>query len=238
MKKLDIIIPIYNEGSSIINLIEKLNENISFNFNILICYDSDEDSSLPYLYKLNNKNIIFVKNPNKGPNSAILEGIKISDSNILLVYMADDYENISIIEDMTNLIDNGYDLVIPSRFISGGVFEGASFFKKYITIMGSLAIYYLAQLPFNDCTNAFKMFKKELKNHIIFKSKYGFTFAFELTIKSYLLNFNIVEYPSIWKENTDRKSNFKVVNWLPFYFYWLIYSFINIYFKKIKNIFS
>ena len=40
--------------------------------------------------------MVFVKNPTKGPNSAILEGIKKSSSNIILVYMADDFENIKI----------------------------------------------------------------------------------------------------------------------------------------------
>ena len=127
---------------------------------------------------------------------------------------------------MVNLIDKGNDLVIPSRFIPGGQTIGAKKIKKIITIIGSYLIYYLARIPFKDCTNAFKMFSKNLKDKIKFESTKGFTFALELTAKSYLLNFKIIEIPSIWIEVKNRKSNFKVFKWLPHYIYWLLFAIV------------
>ena len=136
---------------------------------------------------------------------------------------------------MVNLIDKGNDLVIPSRFIPGGQMIGAKKIKKIITIIGSYLIYYLARIPFKDCTNAFKMFSKNLKDKIKFESTKGFTFALELTAKSYLLNFKIIEIPSIWIEVKNRKSNFKVLKWIPYYIYWLSYSLIKNVLKKKNN---
>ena len=235
--KLDVIIPVYNEDENIILLLKKLEKEIICNFRVLICYDNENDSTLKYLKdtKLISKEILLIKNPKQGPNSAIIEGVRLSNAEITLVFMADDFENVKLINKMVNLIDKGNDLVVPSRFIPGGQMIGAKKIKKIITIIGSYLIYYLARIPFKDCTNAFKMFSKNLKDKIKFESTKGFTFALELTAKSYLLNFKIIEIPSIWIEVKNRKSNFKVLKWIPYYIYWLSYSVIKNVLKKKNN---
>ena len=228
MIKLDVIIPVYNEDENIIHLLKSLEEEIICNFRVLICYDSDSDKTLKYVKNKNiiDKEILLIKNPKQGPNSAIIEGIKSSRAEIILIYMADDFESIKLINNMIKLIEQGNELVIPSRFITGGKMLGAKKIKKIITVVGSYLIYYLARIPFKDCTNAFKMFSSGIKNKIKLDSTTGFTFALELTIKSYLLNLKIIEIPSIWIESKDRKSNFKMSRWIPHYIYWLAYAII------------
>ena len=237
--KLDIIIPVYNEDENIIQLLKALENEIVCNFRVLICYDSESDKTLKYLKNSSiiNKEILLIKNPKQGPNSAIIEGINSSKAEIILIYMADDFENVKLINNMVNLIERGNDLVIPSRFIPGGNMLGAKKIKKMITIIGSYLIYYFARIPFKDCTNSFKMFSASLKNKIKLDSTTGFTFALELTTKSYLLNLKITEIPSIWIETKNRKSNFKVYKWLPFYIYWLLFSIIKNGISRAKKIF-
>ena len=231
--KLDIIIPVYNEDKNIINLLKELEEKITCDFRILICYDNESDTTLNHLKNKNiiNKEILFIKNPKQGPNAAIIAGIESSIAKIILIYMADDFSNIGLINKMTDLVEKGNDLVIPSRFVTGGEMVGAKMIKKAITLGGSYLIYYIGRIPFKDCTNAFKMFSANLKNKINFESKIGFTFALELVIKSYLLKLKIVEIPSSWIELKNRKSNFKMIKWLPHYIYWLLYA-------MTKNIFK
>ena len=235
MMKLDIIIPVYNEDENIIRLLKALEDEVVCNFRVLICYDSESDKTLKYVKNKNiiNKEILLIKNPKQGPNSAIIEGINSSKAEIILIYMADDFENVKLINNMINLIERGNELVMPSRFITGGKMLGANKIKKMITIIGSYLIYYLARIPFKDCTNAFKMFSASLKNKIKLDSTTGFTFAMELTTKSYLLNLKIIEIPSVWIETKNRKSNFKIFKWLPYYIYWLIYSMIKNLFKRL-----
>ena len=236
MNKLDIIIPVYNEDKNIISLLQKLEKEIVCNFRILICYDSETDKTLECLKNINviSKEILLVKNPKKGPNSAIIEGIRFTNAEIILIYMADDFENVKLINSMINLIEHGNELVIPSRFINGGKMLGANKIKKAITVIGSFLIYYVARIPFKDCTNAFKMFSANLKDKIKLDSTTGFTFALELTVKSYLSNLKITEIPSVWIEAKNRKSTFKVYKWLPYYIYWLVYSIIKNLFKRPK----
>ena len=235
--KLDIIIPVYNEDENITRLLKALEDEVACNFRVLICYDSETDKTLEHFKNTNviSKEILLIKNPKQGPNSAIIEGIKLSNAEIILIYMADDFENIKLINGMINLIVQGNDLVIPSRFISGGKMISNKKIKKMLSTFGAYLMYYLVRIPFKDCTNAFKMFSKNLKEKIKFESTKGFTFALELTTKSYLLNLKIIEIPSIWVEVKNRKSNFKLLKWLPYYIYWLIYSLIKIFFKDKNN---
>ena len=237
MAKLDIIIPVYNEDENIIKLFKLLDSTVICNFRILICYDNETDKTLKHLKNLNiiKNEIKLIKNPKQGPNSAIIEGIKSSNSKIILVYMADDFENIKLINEMVDLIEKGNDLVIPSRFITGGKMLGAVKSKEMVTRIGSNLIYYLAGIPYKDCTNAFKMFSASITDVIKFESTMGFTFALELVVKSYFLKLKIIEVPSTWIEVKNRKSNFKMIKWIPYYIYWLLYSMIKTYILKIKR---
>ena len=240
MLKLDIIIPVYNEDENIVRLLQSLENEITCNFRVLICYDAETDTTLKYIKdnKIIKSEVLLIRNPRKGPNSAIIKGIDSSNAKIILVYMADDFENIKLINRMTNLIELGNDLIIPTRFMPGGKMLGAVKIKEIVTKIGSYLIYYLARIPFKDCTNAFKMFSANLKDKIKFDSTTGFTFALELVAKSYFLKLKIIEIPSTWVEIKNRKSNFKIFKWIPYYIYWLLYSMIKNYTLKIKRSFK
>ncbi len=224
--KLDIIIPVFNEEKIILELLSNLSKSIKCEFRILICYDYDEDPTLKEISNSNidNQKYIFIKNESSGPNKAILTGIKNSNAEIVLVYMVDDLINITLINKMVNLIDSGYDLIIPSRFIDGGKFLGANYFKKMITVLGFMSLHNIAGIPYKDCTNAFKIFRKDILKNFNLTSNYGFTYALELTIKSHYKNIRILEIPSEWIEIDGRNSKFKIFSWLPYYLYWFFYA--------------
>ena len=44
--KLDIIIPVYNEGKNIISTLDSIFSNVKSSFDILICYDFDADDTI------------------------------------------------------------------------------------------------------------------------------------------------------------------------------------------------
>ena len=63
--KIDIIIPVFNEGTNIISTLESIFINVKNNFTILICYDFVEDNTLSTIQasKFNKfENIKFIKN--------------------------------------------------------------------------------------------------------------------------------------------------------------------------------
>ena len=44
--------------------------------------------------------------------------------------MSDDFENINLLNKMFNLGNDGYDLIIPSRYVKNGEFINAKFYKN------------------------------------------------------------------------------------------------------------
>ena len=50
---IDIIIPVFNEGESIVNVLKLLEEKVNTKFRVLICYDFDEDTSISIVREKN-----------------------------------------------------------------------------------------------------------------------------------------------------------------------------------------
>ena len=60
--KLDIIIPVYNEDENIVRLLKAIEDEVSCNFRVLICYDSETDKTLEFLKKTNSEIICWDDN--------------------------------------------------------------------------------------------------------------------------------------------------------------------------------
>ena len=94
----EIVIPVFNEGEKVLKLMELFERNIKNNFRVLFCYDLANDNifELDDQLKKFNFEIKYVKNPLKGPCSAIKEGFKLAKSDCVIVYPADDFLNYNI----------------------------------------------------------------------------------------------------------------------------------------------
>ena len=228
---LQIIIPVYNEPKEILSLIDNLVNKLEINFNILIAYDFDNDRTIEFLNKSPHLNKInFVKNKSYGPNGAILTAIEEVEAEFFVVYMADDFHNIDLIEKMYNFNQSKnliYDVIIPSRFIKGGRMENCPFPKNILVRLGNKFLSFILN-DVTDSTNAFKFFNTISFRSIDIVSKKGFIFALEAIIKLKIKGSKFYEFPSYWIERKNGKSNFKIIKWLPYYFYWLIYVFFKI----------
>ena len=106
---LEIVIPIYNEGKNVIKLLNKFEEFVRINFRVLLCYDLDDDDIFHYKNELKKFKfeILFVKNSDIGPSSAIKRGLYFGNSDCVIVYPADDFLNINIIDKMYLAFKNG-----------------------------------------------------------------------------------------------------------------------------------
>ena len=111
--------------------------------------------------------ILLVKNPNRGPCSAVIEGIKNCKAEIIMTIPADENLEYNFLKTMLNHINDGNDLVITSRIIKGGRMIGAPKLKKIIAVVGSFLISNFALIPIRDATNCFKMFRKSMKMCVV-----------------------------------------------------------------------
>ena len=223
--ELDILIPVFNEDKVIIKTIKNILSVVKCNYNILICYDYDEDPTLKIIKENfdNDSKIIFVKNFSQGFNNALISGFNSSSAEALIIFMADDHNNHNIINLCYEKFKEGYHVVCPSRFIKGGKMIGNPFLKGFLANCVSFFLFNFTTFPIKDSTNSFRLFSKELIDKIKMESKKGFTLSLELTAKAHRLGYKITEIPTIWIEREKGTSRFKLISFILPYTKWFFY---------------
>lgn len=231
---LEIVIPIYNEGDKVIKLLNMFNSFVKNKFRVLLCYDNEKDNIFEYKNELKNYKfeIVMVKNSFTGPCHAIKQGLLYSDSDCVIVFPADDFLNINLIDQMYSLYKNGNDVVVPSRFMKGGSMIGCPIIKEILVRSASIILFYFSNIGVRDATNGFRLFSRNLLNKVNIESSKGFAYSLELLAKSKKLGMQSCELPAKWEEREFKsKSRFKLLYWLPEYLRWFFYCLLNSWFK-------
>ncbi|MGZ3744002.1 MAG: glycosyltransferase family 2 protein [Pseudobdellovibrionaceae bacterium] len=225
---LDIIIPVFNEGENIINVLGSLKKGVKASFRVLICYDFEEDDTLPVVRRFMQDNVIeveFVKNPSRGPHSAVLSGFRASQAPAVLVFPGDDDYNAPKLDQMLQKMNEGFEIVCASRFITGGSMVGCPWLKSFLVRASAFTLYHLARVPTHDPSNGFRMFSRNILKSIPIESTQGFTYSLEILVKAHRQGFKIAEIPVEWFERTAGQSHFRVGGWLFAYLRWYFYAF-------------
>ena len=235
---IDLIIPVFNEGEQIVKLLKKIKSETISNKNIFLCYDNELDDIFMHkdsIAKLNNERlkIYFLKNPNEGPCTAVINGLISSPSDCKIVYPADDFLNINLIDKMSDIFfDKKVDIVVASRFIEGGSMKGCPLIKSILVQVASYTLFKFSSIPVRDASNGFRLFSKKLLKNVKIESKLGFAYSLELLVKCNRLNMKIEEIPAKWEERKIGKSNFKIFKWIKEYLRWYIYGLKTSWLKK------
>ena len=225
---IDIIIPVKNDNENILKLIPKLLKHLKYDFIISICYDPNDPitNNEDEIKKIYGKTQ-FLKNPAHGPCEAIKYGLFQTINDCKIVYPADDFLNISLINKMYEEFKLGADLVVASRFIKGGSMKGCPLLKSILVRAASFSLFYLSTIPVRDASNGFRLFSKNLLTNCGIESTKGFSYSLELLVKADRYKYKIVEVPAQWEERSVGQSNFKIGMWLTSYLKWYFYGLAN-----------
>src|SRR5882672_5941425 len=100
--ELDIVIPVYNEGNNILPVLDSFKRHVKTPCRVLICYDHENDNTLPVLrtYSQDAFPMQLVKNRGRGALGAVLSGFDESTAPAVLMYPADDDFNAPQIDGM------------------------------------------------------------------------------------------------------------------------------------------
>jgi dolichol-phosphate mannosyltransferase len=234
--RLDIVIPVYNEGANILKTLQSLQRAVKTPLRVLICYDREDDNTLPAIRdnadKLGGLAIDFVRNRGKGAHGAVLSGFAAGYAPFAAVLPADDDYNAEILDPMVWLAESGCDIVCASRFMPGGSMVGCPWLKAVLVRAGNFTLYHLARLPSHDASNGFRLFSRRTVSEIPIESDRGFCYSIELLVKAHRLGWRIGEVPARWIERTHGSSRFQVLKWLPSYLRWYFYAFATTYLRR------
>ena len=234
--RLDVIIPVYNEGDNILPTLQSLVRAVKTPLRVLICYDREDDNTLTAIR--NNRNALgalaieFVRNQGAGAHAAVLTGFAFSAAAFVVVMMADDDYNAGIIDAMVAKAENGCDIVCASRFMPGGSMVGCPLLKSALVRTGNFTLHHLSRLPTRDATNGFRLFARRVLDQIVIESDRGFCYSIELVVKCHRLHWRIAEVPAQWRERARGTSRFQVMKWLPAYLRWYFYAFATTYLRR------
>lgn len=226
--QVSVVIPVYNEGASVVPVIERVIDQVRIPCEILVVYDSPEDTTVPFLTELTGRfpQLRGLHNTyGRGPAFAIRFGIDNASSPVAVVTMSDGCDDPAQIEPLARLVDRGVVVAAASRYARSGQQVGGPVLKGLLSKMAGLTLFWFARVGTRDATNSFKAYSTRFVRSVGIESDKGFEIGIELVAKARRYRQPVAELPTIWLDRAFGDSNFKLWAWLSRYLHWYFYAF-------------
>lgn len=226
--RVSIIIPAYNEGDSIVPVLDRIAENVGLPYEILVAYDFPEDTTVPVVesYANSDHRVRPVMNTyGRGPANAIRFGIDQAEAEVVVVTMADGSDDTRQIDDLARMVERGVVVAAASRYAPGGQQVGGPALKGLLSKLAGRSLYWFCRVGTRDATNSFKAYSRSFVRDVGIDSRHGFELGLELTSKARRLRRPVAEIPTIWLDRTAGLSRFKLAAWIPKYLRWYFFAF-------------
>lgn len=195
MKKLSIVIPVYNEEHTIAETLKRVYKVRLDGWvkEILVIDDGSTDQTKKILNEWEKRVRIIYKEKNEGKGSALSIGLQESTGDIILIqdadleYSPDDYPVLLHPFENTQV-----DVVYGSRFLGSHLSTMFMYAQgnKFVTLMTNI----LFNSNITDMETGYKVFRKEVLKDMILRSK-RFDIEPELTVKALKKGYQIYEVP-------------------------------------------
>jgi len=214
---ISIILPTYNEKENIIDLIPKLDhliKKLNKKAEIIVVDDSSPDGTGDATLKLNQLygNIRLITRPKKeGMGAAIKEGFDNARGHILLSLDVDSLDTLEI-EKMLIKIEEGFDLVVGSRYLQKGSYKKGlvkTFIKNRVSSLGNKFAKIMLGINLTDFSLNCRAIKKNVWENINVTEKSN-SFMLETIVKSHFKGYKIAEVPVTFNERKYGKSKLKL----------------------------
>ena len=223
--RVSVVIPAYQEGSSIIPVLDRLLESVSLPHEILVVVDLPDDSTIPFASRYAPQVRVLLNDYGRGPANAIRYGFDHASAPVVVVTMADGCDDPRQIDELTRLVERGVVIAAASRYMPGGMQVGGPFLKRSLSRLAGRTLYTFARVGTRDATNSFKAYDHAFVERVRIDSRDGFEIGLELTAKARRERLPVAEIPTVWLDRAEGESNFNLRKWLPKYLHWYWHAF-------------
>ena len=194
-----VCLPTYTERENLEPMLRALGEH---GVRVLVIDDSSPDGTGQLADRLaaeHDRVEVLHRQEKQGLGPAYLAGFRraLADRADLILELDCDFSHDP--DDVPRLIAgaNDADLVLGSRYVSGGRIENWGLKRRFVSRAGSLYAQMLLWAPVRDLTGGFKCYRREVLERIDLDSvsSRGYAFQIETTYRALRAGFRVVELP-------------------------------------------
>ena len=227
--KLSVVIPARNEAACIAETLSATNEVLArarIDFEMVVIDDgsTDDTGQVARSVATNSPPIKVVTNP--GPNGygfAVRSGIANSSGDVIAIMMADGSDSPDDLVLYFRKIEEGYDCAFGSRFIKGSRVIDYPIHKLILNRAANSLIRLLFRIRFNDLTNAFKCYRREVIDAMQPLIAPHFNLTVEMPLKAIVRGYSYGVVPISWTNRKHGVSKLKITEMGSRYLFIVLY---------------
>lgn len=229
---LSVVIPARNEAGAIgatIAAITDALDGAGIEHEVVVVDDGSSDGTGAEVGELSKRDdrIELLRSPYAGGfGLAVRAGLEAASMDAVAIVMADGSDDPADLVAYHRLLEAGFDCAFGSRFISGGSATGYPRFKLVLNRVVNTGIRLLFGHGYNDTTNAFKAYRREVVDSVQPLLSHHFNLTVELPLKAVIRGHSYAIVPIHWRDRSSGGSKFQIQEMGSRYLFIVLYIFL------------
>jgi dolichol-phosphate mannosyltransferase len=210
--KLSVVMPAQNEEGSVGGTVEGVVaalEREGIDYEVLVVDDGSTDSTAARVEAIGAENPRVRCRPShyeKGFGMAIRAGLELFEGDAVAIVMADASDDPEDLVRYHRLLEEGWDCAFGSRFVPGAQVHDYPRLKLAINRLANWFIRVLFRHRYNDTTNAFKAYRREVIETIQPLLSKHFNLTVEMPLKAIVRGHTYAVVPTSWTNRTSGEA--------------------------------
>jgi dolichol-phosphate mannosyltransferase len=230
--KLSVVVPAHDEAGSIEQTLAALVttlEREGIDYEVLVVDDSSTDATLTIVERLGKQNprIRGIRSHHpRGFGFTVRAGLERFEGDAVAIVMADGSDSPDDLVTYHRMLEEGCDCAFGSRFMRESVVTDYPWFKLMLNRLANLFIRMLFRHGYNDTTNAFKAYTREVVETVQPLLSNHFNLTVELPLKAIVRGHSYAVVPIAWTNRTAGTSKLKIQEMGSRYLFIVLYVFL------------
>jgi dolichol-phosphate mannosyltransferase len=212
--RISVVIPARNEEGSIEPTLAGLRATLDregIPFEIVVVDDGSSDATPEILAGIaaEDERVVPLRSPHEGGfGLAVRVGLEQFGGDAVAVMMADGSDDPEDLVAYHRVLERGYDCAFGSRFVRGAKVRDYPRLKLILNRIVNQGIRLLFGHGYNDTTNAFKAYRREVIEHVQPLLSHHFNLTVELPLKAVIRGHSYAIVPVSWTNRSAGRSKF------------------------------